>query len=385
MIGNATHSCIPTSEDQKIPPVSESRVRWLLDNVVKHGFFVVGVVAVLTAGRLISPYFLTTSNLSSIVLTFAVLAVVAIGQFLVVVTAGIDLSVGSVAAMAGVILASLLRVGIPMPAAVIAALAAGAAVGIVNGCLVVFAGITPFIATLGMASVTLGTAYLIQNGDLIVIKDDHFINLFAGDLGWAHSEVIIFIIVALLFAAVMRWTVFGRRLYAVGGNLQAAKLSGLPVDRDRVMAYALSGLLSGLGGLMLSAELQEGNTLLVSSLALNSIAAVVVGGSSLSGGRSSPLAAVAGGLLIGTVANILDLISLPVQGQNLVQGVLILVAVYFTSGTGSAVRDLLVSRTRRHPPVRLTPEAPALSPLPKQTICEKEHGECSALMERPQL
>jgi ribose transport system permease protein len=329
-------------------PVQRDGPPWrsLLAHGGKYGCFVAGVLAVLIAGSLISPYFLTVSNLSSIVLTFAVLAVVAIGQFMAVVTGGIDLSVGSVAAMTGVILASMLRADLPMTASVIAALGAGAVVGLINGVLVVYAMITPFIATLGLASVTLGAAYLIQNGDLIVIKDNRFIDLFAGDLGWTHSEVIIFIAVSLLFAALMRWTVFGRRLYAIGGNLQAAKLSGLPVDRDRVVAYALSGLLAGLGGLMLSAELQEGNSLLGSSVALNSIAAVVVGGASLSGGRSSPLAAVAGGLLIGTVANILDLISLPVQGQNLVQGILILVAVYFTSGSGSNLRRL-ISRGRQ--------------------------------------
>ena len=324
--------------------------RAILDNLQKRGLFVVGVVAVLITGRLISPFFLTSANLSSIVLTFSILAVVAIGQFIVVVTAGIDLSVGSIAAMTGVVLASMLHARLPLPEAVVAALVAAAIVGVINGLLVVYAGITPFIATLGMASVILGTAYLIQNGDLIVIGDNRFINLFAGDLGWTHSEVVIFILITILFAAIMRWSVFGRRLYAIGGNLQAAKLSGLPTDRDRIVAYVLSGLLAGLSGLMLSAELQEGNSLLGSSLALNSIAAVVVGGASLSGGRSSPLGAVAGGLLIGTVANILDLISLPVQGQNLVQGILILLAVYFTSGTGSNLKGLLIKKKNGRPP-----------------------------------
>ncbi|WP_427174748.1 chromate transporter [Arthrobacter sp. 92] len=130
-------------------------------------------------------------------------------------------------------------------------------------------------------------AFLVQNGTLVPINSSAFVSIFAGTVGPFRSEVLIFVVVTLAAAALMRWSILGRRLYALGGNAQAARLSGLPVNRDIITAYLLSGLLAGLAGLMLAAQLREGNSLLGSELALNSIAAAVVGGASLFGGGST--------------------------------------------------------------------------------------------------
>jgi ribose transport system permease protein len=311
----------------------------LLRGVKSKGVLLMAVAAILVAGSAISPYFLTSRNISSIVLTIAVLSVVAVGQFLVIVTAGIDLSVGATTALTTVMTAVLLREGLSVPMVIVTSIAVSSAVGVVNGLLIVYGRITPFIATLGMTSVVQGIAFLVQSGTLVAIDNSAFVSIFAGTVGPFRSEVIIFVVVALAAAALMRWSLFGRRLYALGGNPQAARLSGLPVNRDILTAYLLSGLLAGLAGLMLAAQLREGNSLLGSELALNSIAAAVVGGASLFGGTSTPLAAVFGGLLIGTISNILDLISMPVQGQLLIKGALILVAVFFTSGAGLSLRQ----------------------------------------------
>lgn len=323
----------------KRPHTREAVLTPLLGVVKSKGVLLMAVAAILIAGSTISPYFLTSRNISSIVLTIAVLSVVAVGQFLVIVTAGIDLSVGATTALTTVVTAVLLRDGLPVAAVIGISIAVSSAVGLINGMLVVYGRITPFIATLGMTSVVQGIAFLVQNGTLVPINNKDFVAIFAGTIGPFRSEVIIFVVVTLAAAALMRWSIFGRRLYALGGNPQAARLSGLPVNRDIISAYLLSGLLAGLAGLMLAAQLRSGNSLLGSDLALNSIAAAVVGGASLFGGTSTPLAAVFGGLLIGTISNILDLISMPVQGQLLIKGALILVAVYFTSGAGLSLRQ----------------------------------------------
>ncbi|KRE76007.1 ABC transporter permease [Arthrobacter sp. Soil762] len=339
----------PANRAGGAPPVAH----WILETLKSKGVLLVAVAAILLAGSVISPYFLTSRNMSSIILTIAVLSVVAVGQFFVIVTAGIDLSVGASVALTTVMTAVLLREGVPLPIVVVLAVAVSSFVGLVNGLLVVFGRITPFIATLGMLSVVQGVAFLIQNGTLVAINNDSFSSLFAGSIGPVRVEVVIFIVVAVAAAIVMRWSVFGRRLYALGGNPHAAHLSGLPVKRDIVSAYVLSGFLAGIAGLMLAAQLREGNSLLGSDLALSSIAAAVVGGASLFGGSSTPLAAVFGGLLIGTISNILDLVSMPVEGQLLIEGALILVAVLFTSGAGVGLRQWISSawsRNRNRPP-----------------------------------
>lgn len=340
----------------KRPHTREPVLTPLLGVVKSKGVLLMAVAAILIAGSTISPYFLTSRNISSIVLTIAVLSVVAVGQFLVIVTAGIDLSVGATTALTTVVTAVLLRDGLPVAAVIGISIAISSAVGLINGMLVVYGRITPFIATLGMTSVVQGIAFLVQNGTLVPINNKDFVAIFAGTIGPFRSEVIIFVVVTLAAAALMRWSIFGRRLYALGGNPQAARLSGLPVNRDIISAYLLSGLLAGLAGLMLAAQLRSGNSLLGSDLALNSIAAAVVGGASLFGGTSTPLAAVFGGLLIGTISNILDLISMPVQGQLLIKGALILVAVYFTSGAGLSlrqrIRGTLKNRRKRAGPSR---------------------------------
>lgn len=353
----------------KRPHTAEAVFTSLLGVMKGRGVLLMAVAAILIAGSAISPYFLTSRNISSIVLTIAILSVVAVGQFLVIVTAGIDLSVGATTALTTVMTAVLLRDGLPVPAVIVISIAVSSAVGLINGLLVVYGRITPFIATLGMTSVVQGIAFLVQNGTLVPINNKDFVAIFAGTIGPFRSEVIIFVVVTLAAAALMRWSIFGRRLYALGGNPQAARLSGLPVNRDIITAYLLSGLLAGLAGLMLAAQLRSGNSLLGSELALNSIAAAVVGGASLFGGTSTPLAAVFGGLLIGTISNILDLISMPVQGQLLIKGALILVAVYFTSGAGLSLRQRIREAFKKRRKRAVPAQHPApLAPEPQDEL-----------------
>jgi ribose transport system permease protein len=223
--------------------------------------------------------------------------------------------------------------------------------GVFSGALVVYAKITPFIATLGVMGIAQGLAYLVQNGTLVVISNQNFLHFFTGNLLGIPKPVLIFVAIAAVFGAVMRWTAFGRQLYAIGGNAEAARLSGLPVKRNKLAAYCLSGMLASVAGLMLAAQLAEGNSLLGRGLELDAIAAAVVGGASLFGGLGSPVAAVLGGLLIGTITNIMDLRSVQAEPQLIIKGLLILLAVYFTSGAGADLRkDLPALLFRRQAP-----------------------------------
>jgi ribose transport system permease protein len=296
------------------------------------------VAFVIAIGALMSPYFLTVSNLKNVLITCSVVSVIAVGQFLVIVTSGIDLSVGAVASFATVVAALLLNQQLSIPAAIFLALLCSSVFGLFTGLVVVFGKITPFIATLGMLGVAQGFAYLVQNGTYIRIENDAFISLFAGTFYGIPAEVIIFVMVMLVAGWMMRYTTFGRQLYAIGGNHEASRLSGLPVKRNVVLVYVASASLAALGGLMLAAQLSEGSSQVGSGLELDTIAAVVVGGASLFGGLGSPAAAVLGGILIGVISNIMNLKGIPAEPQLIIKGLLILVAVFFTSGKGIDVR-----------------------------------------------
>ena len=335
-----------------LPGLADPRPRSLARGFVRvaasKAYLLVGLAVVIALGAALSPYFLTTRNFSDVVVTGSVISILAVGQFMVIVTAGIDLSVGSVAALASVIAAVMLEHGWPVALVVVVTLACCALAGVISGSLIVFARITPFIATLAMLSIAEGVAYLIQNGTLIVIANQRFIGFFAGSHFGVQSPVLIFVAVTIIFAVIMRWTVFGRQLYAIGGNAEAARLSGLPVRRNLVAAYTISGVLAGLAGLVLAAQLSEGSSVLAQGYELNAIAAAVVGGASLFGGVGSPIAAVLGGLLIGVISDIMNLRSIQAEPQLIIQGLLILIAVYFTSGAGGdlgpRLRMLMIGR-----------------------------------------
>jgi ribose transport system permease protein len=314
---------------------------------VRQGPQFFSIIAVLIVGALLSPYFLTGNNFRNILITGSVVSVLAVGQFMVIVTAGIDLSVGAVASFSTVLSAVLMtKGGVPGVWTVFITLAVCACFGIVNGVLVVYGGITPFIATLGMMGVVQGLAYLVQGGTYVRINSQGFVNFFSGHLGSIPVQVIIFVVIMAVFAAIMRWSTFGRALYAIGGNAEASRLSGLPVRRNLVATYALSSMLAAGAGFMLAAQLGEGSSQLGQGLELDSIAAAVVGGASLFGGLGSPAAAVLGGLLIGVIGNIMNLRGVPAEPQLIIKGSLILLAVFVTSGRGATIRTAIVKAVK---------------------------------------
>lgn len=329
--------------------------------------YLVGVfIAVAVVGSLASPYFLTVRNIENIVVAASVVAVLGVAQFFVVVTRGIDLSVGSIAALATVIAAVLLRQGHGVWFTIAVTLVSCAFCGLVNGVLVVYARITPFVATLAMMSIARGVAFIVQVGTLIVISNQEFLQLFGGRSVGVPNVVLIALAVTLVAAFAMKFSPLGRRLYALGGNPEAARLSGLPVNRDTVMAYVTSGLLAGLAGLMLAGRLSQGSSLVGQGYELDSIAATVVGGTSLFGGTGDPVSTVLGALVIGMIGNIMNLMGIQSEPQLVIRGLVILLAVFLTSGRGiqriRAGVGTLLRRTGRHTP----PAPPAAEPPPAE-------------------
>lgn len=306
----------------------------IIVDLLKKNYLIIFLGVALVIGAIASPYFFTSRNLTNIIVTGVVVSVLAVGQFKVIVTRGIDLSVGSIAALGTVVAAVLLNKGMPVIVAILACLVICSIAGLINGLVVVYAGITPFIATFAMLSIARGTAYLIQVGTLIEVKNKDYLAIFTGSPFGLPNSVFITLIIMLISAYIMKYTTFGRQLYAIGGNPEAARLSGLPVNRNLVLSYVISGLCAGIAGLILSAQLQQGSSLLGNGYELNSIAAAVVGGTSLFGGTGNPIASVIGGFIIGIISNIMNLMGILPEPQLIVLGIVILIAVFFTSGEG---------------------------------------------------
>lgn len=332
--------------------------------LAKHGFLLAVLLGVGFVGTQLSPFFLTVGNLRIVLVGASVVAVLAVGQFFVIVTSGIDLSPGSTAALASVILGISLRSGIPWPWAVVLALLAGALIGLTNGFLVVYGRITAFIATLAMLSVVSGLAFWFEGEGLVSVLNKGFISVFAGHVGSVPTPIIIFVSVLLVASFTMSFSTFGRTLYAIGGNDEAARLSGLPVDRARITVYIIGGVLAGLAGLMMAAQLTEGSARIGTGYELQAIAAVVVGGASLFGGKGNPFDSVLGGMVIATIINIMNLRGLGTEQQLIITGLVILVAVFVTSGRGADMVASALGRRRQY--AKAFYQAVRLSRLPRE-------------------
>lgn len=295
-------------------------------------YLLIVLVVIVALGSFLSPYFLTSRNIGNVLTFAAVVSIIAVGQFFVIVTGGIDLSVGSMVALSTVVAAVSMKSGSSPFVAVLLSLFVTGAFGGLAGLLVVKAKIAPFVATLAMMSIGRGVSYLVQVGSLISISNTKFIDFFAGKTGGLPHPVLIFVMVMLISAFFMQYSTYGRRLYAIGGNAEAARLSGLSVDVSIFSVYLLNGLLAGLAGLILAAQLTQGSSLLAQGYELDAIAAVVVGGAALSGGTGNPIKAVAGGLIIAILGNIMNLMTIPSEPQLVVKGILIIIAVVFIGG-----------------------------------------------------
>jgi putative xylitol transport system permease protein len=284
---------------------------------------------------LATPNFFTSSNLINIVRQSSYRTIVAVGMTFVILTAGIDLSVGGIIALSGVVgCMVLVHPGLPLPLALAlgigAGVAAGAALGAVNGIAITRFNLPPFIATLAIwfiAGRDGGLAFLVNNGQPVFNLPDSFLTLGGGSIAGVPVPIIFMVVAVIAGHVVLTRTRFGRYVYAVGGNEEAAWLSGINVRQVKLAVYVISGLLAGLSGMLLAARLASGDPKTGVGQELDVIAAVVVGGTSLFGGRGTILGTLVGALIIGVLNNGLNLLNISSYWQPVVKGGVILLAV----------------------------------------------------------
>lgn len=286
-----------------------------------------GLIGLCLVLWILTPHFLTVSNLLNIAQQTSINAIIAVGLTFVIINGGIDLSVGSIVAFSGVVMASLLERAVPVPIAVLAGLGAGSLCGLVNGVLISFGRLPPFIATLGMMSVARGGALLYSDGRPISGFGEGFRWLATGEVAWIPVPILLMMAVYAVAHFVLRRTPFGRYVFAIGGNEEAALLSGVPVRRYKTLVYGVSGLLSGLAAVVLTARLNSAQPIAGISYELDAIAATVIGGTSLLGGQGSVVGTLIGALIMGVLRNGLNLLGVSSFVQQLVIGAVIILAV----------------------------------------------------------
>ena len=275
----------------------------------------------------VAPGFLSVANLLNVAMSVAIIGILAVGMTAVIVSGGIDLSVGSVIALSGVAGAIAARAGWPAIAVLLVALGIGLATGAVSGALVAWARVPAFVATLAMLTAARGLAFIVSDGRSIGGLPSWFNVLGRSVAGGVPGPVLLMLVVMLLGALVLTRTAFGRHVYAVGGNPVASWLAGIDVRRVTFTVYLLNGLLAGLGGLTLASRLGAGVPNAGVQYELDVIAAVVVGGTSLSGGRGTVAGTFWGTMFIGVLTNGLNLADVDPYVQKIALGVVIVVAV----------------------------------------------------------
>ncbi|HEY3363529.1 MAG TPA: ABC transporter permease [Symbiobacteriaceae bacterium] len=290
------------------------------------------LVALIVLGAVLSfasEHFLTRNNLFGVMRAFSLTAIMAIGETMVIITDGIDLSVGSIMGLAGLVTGMVMAGGQSAVLAVMIGILVGATMGLVNGGLITGLRLPPFIATLGMLSIGRGLVYVITKGYPVTVDDSNagFLFLGQGYIGPVPVPVVLMLLLTVAGAVFLTRTSLGRYVYALGGNEQAARLSGIRVDRVKLLIYTLSGLFAGIAGVVLLARLVSAQPSAGLGYELPVIAAAVIGGTSLSGGEGSIVGTVIGAALIGILENGMVLVGINTYAQQAVTGLVILLAV----------------------------------------------------------
>lgn len=300
---------------------------WIREFLIRHSMVVI-LILIIGYFSYRSARFTTPENLLTILVAAAPFALIALGQTLVILTGGIDLSPGSIIAVSAMTAASVAKASDGnLALTVVSALLVGLVAGAVNGLVVSRLNVPPFIATLGMLTAGSGIAYAIGNGAPINGLPASFGLIANTRIFGVQIPVIIMIVGIIVLAIVMRRTAYGMRIYAVGGNPMASRIAGINVRRVLFSVYAISGLLAGLSGVMLASRVISGPPNLGQGYELDAIAAVVIGGASLFGGRGSIWGTALGLILIQTLNNGLDLLIVPAYWQDVIKGILIVAAV----------------------------------------------------------
>lgn len=305
--------------------MSPARFRWR-EWLSRYGI-ALALVGLVLALSLLSPSFLAATNLVNVLRQISVNALLAFGMTTVILTSGIDLSVGSVLAFSGALAAGFSVAGWPPALAMLAALAFGAVLGVFNGLLVAYARIAPFIVTLAGLTIFRGATLVYTDGRPITGLPAAFDALGNGATMGVPVPIVVMVAFLALTHFLLRFTALGRAIYAVGGNEEAARLSGIPIGSVKVFTYGYSGLASALGALVLTGRLNSAQPTAGSGFELDAIAAVVVGGTSLSGGRGGVVGSFLGAAIIGVLNNGMNLLDVSAFYQQIAKGGVILGAL----------------------------------------------------------
>ncbi|HMF95497.1 MAG TPA: hypothetical protein VKE96_14450 [Vicinamibacterales bacterium] len=287
----------------------------------------IGLLVLCVILWILSPFFLTVSNLLNVAEQTSINAIVAVGMTFVILSGGIDLSVGSIVALAGVVLGLALRGDQPLALALFVALVAGAICGLANGMLVSLGGLPPFIVTLGTMSIARGAALLVTEGRPISGFAASFRLFATGRVGFVPAPVIATALVYLIAHLALTRTTFGRYVYAIGGNEEATRLSGVAIPFHKTMIYVVSGLTAAIAAVILTARLNSAQPIAGMMYELDAIAATVIGGTSLMGGEGTLAGTLVGALIMGVLRNGLNLLGVSSFLQQIVIGAVIVVAV----------------------------------------------------------
>jgi ribose transport system permease protein len=318
----STATAPPTGEQQPEQSKGNAAVEWLKG---QYALFILIVLLIIAA--LSSPAFLTPTNITNLLLQMSIIGVVVMAELIIVLTGGIDISVGSALGLAAVLCAGLFG-GFSVWFALLVALAVGGIIGVVNGWLVSFRGLEPFIVTLGMLALARGLVYAYSEGIPITPQaSETFAQIGQTTVLGIPVLTLIWIAMVLLIAFLLTRTVWGRRVYAIGSNKEASRSSGIPVRATLWSVYILAGILVGLGGWMFVCRFGSATALAGNLMELEAIAAVVIGGAALSGGRGTVFGAVIGTIIFQVIANLLSLLNVSTFLQDAFRGALILVAV----------------------------------------------------------
>ena len=323
-----------------VAAVSETRVapaterRWLLG--AARFMVLVGVcfvMSVLTRSDEYGFVFLNMNNLLNIVRNASILIIIGVGETITLTARDVDLSVGSVLSLTSVVAAIMLnRYGIPFPLAILAALLIGAVLGLINGLLITYVGLPPFIATYGTLWVLFGFAYLILQGAVIYGFPAGFRVIGNGHLFGIPMPIVVMTVVFLTGYFLLHHTTLGRRFFATGANIETARMSGIKVERVIIAAYAISGLLSAVAGLVLIAYTNGSEARIGDSYLLPVMAVVVMGGTSLAGGQGNLVGTLVAALIMAVIHNGMNILAVPAIWQSLVVGLLIIGTVLADQG-----------------------------------------------------
>lgn len=295
----------------------------------KYGILLILLLLVVIMGFLSPKYFLTRNNLIQIVLQSSITILIALGEFFAILISGIDLSVGSVLALTGMVTAKMMVGGVPIIVSIlVGGVLLGGLLGLCNGVLVVQTGLHPFIITLGGLTIFRGVTLVISDARPVYGFPAAFQKTVAGDVLGIPVPIIIALAVAVIFYIITTKTIFGRNLYAIGGNQDSAWLSGVNVKIHKMVVFSLSGMAAGVAGIVMIGRLGAAEPLAGQGFELYAIAAAIIGGTSFFGGKGRVLGVVVGAIIIGLINNSLNMLNVPTFYQQIVMGSLIILSVF---------------------------------------------------------